>query len=270
MVELRFKVTSCLVTGLVCGLSLLAQVDPKAAIQQSLVAQYPLTTPTADLSDIVTAGSVVTLRKPGLVMFAAGYGVPGPNAYKGGKISQPFGANFSAGMKLGRRAPGTNTANVPKRTFVPGEKFWVTAVTVEDDGVMVQVFSDPYGDSRYLGEVKFPYQKNSPPPPNQILNTVAEVFGVEGGGREAPAQPAVEAAAPPRAPDPPMAPIAPPPPPPDAAPPPTKTISVGQTKEEVAATFGPPQKIVKLGVKEIHYYPDMKVTFVSGKVSNVE
>ena len=148
----------------------------------------------------------------------------------------------------------------------------MTGVNVEDDGVVVQVFSDPYGDSRYLGEVKFPFQKNSVPPADQMLSIVAEVFGAEGGG--APPQQAAGAEAPrapePRAPEAPMAPIAPPPPPPDAAPPPPKTISVGQTKDQVAAIFGPPQKIVKLGAKEIHYYPDMKVTFVNGKVSDVE
>ena len=83
------------------------------------MAQYPLTTPTADLTEIVTAGSVVTLRKPGLIMFAAGYGVPGPNSYKGGKISQPFGANFSAGMKLGRRAPGRTRPTFPSAPLFP-------------------------------------------------------------------------------------------------------------------------------------------------------
>ena len=61
--------------------------------------------------------------------------------------------------------------------------------------------------------------------------------------------------------------IAPPPPPADTPPP---TIALRQTKDEVIAGFGQPMRIVKLGVKEIYYYKDMKVTFTSGKVSNVE
>ena len=61
--------------------------------------------------------------------------------------------------------------------------------------------------------------------------------------------------------------IAPPPPPPDAPPP---TIALGQTKDRVTAAFGQPVRIAKLGVKEIFYYKDMKVTFTNGKVSNVE
>ena len=68
----------------------------------------------------------------------------------------------------------------------------------------------------------------------------------------------------------------PPPPPPDIAPPPPPadappaTIALGQTKDQVTAAFGQPVRIAKLGVKEIFYYKDMKVTFTNGKVSNVE
>jgi len=58
------------------------------------------------------------------------------------------------------------------------------------------------------------------------------------------------------------APIAPPPPP--------KTISVGQTRDEVVAAFGQPKKVVKLPTKEMLYYPDMKVTLVEAKVTDVE
>jgi hypothetical protein len=45
---------------------------------------------------------------------------------------------------------------------------------------------------------------------------------------------------------------------------------VGQTKDVVVATWGQPTKTVKLTGKEIYYYPDMKVTFVAGKVSDVQ
>jgi len=61
--------------------------------------------------------------------------------------------------------------------------------------------------------------------------------------------------------------IAPPPPPTDAPPP---SVNVGQTKEQVIAAFGQPLRSAKIGVKEIFYYKDMKVTFMNGKVSNVE
>jgi tetratricopeptide (TPR) repeat protein len=60
--------------------------------------------------------------------------------------------------------------------------------------------------------------------------------------------------------------VAPPPPPPAPAP----TISLGQTKEQVAAAFGEPVRKAVLGPKEIFFYKEMKVTFTNGKVSNVD
>jgi hypothetical protein len=54
-----------------------------------------------------------------------------------------------------------------------------------------------------------------------------------------------------------------------SSPPETKTIAIGQTRDQVIATFGVPTKIVQLGKKEIDYYPDMKVTFIQSKVADV-
>ena len=57
---------------------------------------------------------------------------------------------------------------------------------------------------------------------------------------------------------------------PDAPPEPTKTISLGQTRDEVTAILGQPQKAVKLSTKEMLYYPDMKVILVEQKVVDVQ
>jgi hypothetical protein len=157
-----------------------------------------------------------------------------------------------------------------QRKFVAGEKFWVTGVTLQKDGILVDVFSDPYNDTRYYGEIKFPFQKGSVPPADAFLKTVSEVMTVQPaddkGGQTN--QPSNAPAAAPAAPAPAMAAIAPPPPPADAPPP---TIAVGQTKDQVTAGFGQPLRTAKLaGTKEIYFYKDMKVTFTNGKVSNVE
>ena len=100
-----------------------------------------------------------------------------------------------------------------------------------------------------------------------VARLVAEVLTVtpmdNQGDQPGPA-PAPAAAPAPVAP---MPEIAPPPPPADAPPP---TIALGQTKSQVTAAFGQPVRTAKLGVKEIYYYKDMKVTFTNGKVSNVE
>jgi hypothetical protein len=53
-----------------------------------------------------------------------------------------------------------------------------------------------------------------------------------------------------------------------AAPP--ATISLGQTTDQVIAIMGQPKNIVDLGTKKIYVYPDLKITFNNGQVSDVE
>jgi hypothetical protein len=48
------------------------------------------------------------------------------------------------------------------------------------------------------------------------------------------------------------------------------TISLGQSIDEVTASQGQPQKIVDLGNKKIFVYSDIKITFVDGRVADVQ
>ena len=48
------------------------------------------------------------------------------------------------------------------------------------------------------------------------------------------------------------------------------TIALGQTIDQVTATMGAPQQIIDLGAKKIYKYPDMKVIFMNGQVSDVQ
>jgi hypothetical protein len=266
--------------------------DPATLIQEKLVSQIKLTKSAADHSDIVTAGDVVLLHKDGLMMCSSASSYAFSNTYSNGVLA----ANYKNRAKDAAKAFGlgripvfgggtsaTDAANngCASRKFVAGEKFWVTGVTVQKDGILVGTFSDPYNDVRYYGEIKFPFPKGSVPPVDDFVKTVSEVITVapaddkggqsdqagQGGQGGQPAQAAVPAPSAPVAPPAPMAAIPPPPPPADAPPP---TIAIGQTKDQVTAAFGQPTRAAKLGVKEIYYYKDMKVTFTNGKVSNVE
>jgi hypothetical protein len=55
-----------------------------------------------------------------------------------------------------------------------------------------------------------------------------------------------------------------------AAPAATVNITLGQSIDDVTAALGQPLMIVNLGPKKIYKYKDMKITFVEGKVANVE
>jgi len=48
------------------------------------------------------------------------------------------------------------------------------------------------------------------------------------------------------------------------------SIEKGMTTDQVEAAMGKPDKKVTLGTKQIYYYKDMKVIFLSGKVSDVQ
>jgi hypothetical protein len=48
------------------------------------------------------------------------------------------------------------------------------------------------------------------------------------------------------------------------------TIALGQSIWDVKASFGDPLTVIDLGSKKIYKYRDMKVTFMDGRVSDVE
>jgi hypothetical protein len=248
-----------------------SNTNTPASIQQKLEAEFTLSKATADKSNILTAGSVLILEKDGLLMSAT----PGSavlNTYKDGKISQsPWGTAKMSGFasRMAHSTPGT----VPTRTFVAGEKFLVTNITVHDDGVILELLSDTFSDVRYSSILKFPFAKGALPSPDQADSNVGEVVKVQPAeavasddkGARQPAASAASAATP-------MAPIAAPPPPADAsaAIPAAASITLGETIDEVTASFGKPTSIVDLGTRTIYVYKDMKVTFKNGKVSDVQ
>lgn len=241
----------------------------RAAILQKLQEKLTLTKITNDRSDIVTPGSVLVLGADGLIMYAVASPMPPLNTYKNGKISHSFGREF--GITL--LAPGNATAaSYPQRKFVSGEKFWITGYTVQKNGIDLQLYSDPYNDIRFYAQLNVPFAKGSTPSPEDAWKMVAEV--VTPVPQDPPVQDPPATPAPQPAPEPPapvtMTPIAPPPPPPDAPPPIPKTISLGMIKDQVLAIMGQPDKVANLGIKEIDYYPDMKVTFVRGKVTDIQ
>jgi hypothetical protein len=49
-----------------------------------------------------------------------------------------------------------------------------------------------------------------------------------------------------------------------------QTIQLGMTTDQVQASLGKPEKIFNVGAKQIYVYKDVKVTFLNGKVSDVQ
>jgi hypothetical protein len=224
--------------------------DQKAEIQKRLTSEFTLTKTTADRTDIVTPGSVLALKKDGLIMFTLDARVPATTTYKDGKLSMGFGDAMATTMALGSNQ---TSSTVPQRKFVAGERFWITAYSVTDKHVILLVYSDPINDVRYYGQIKFPFQKHSIPSADDVMKTIAEVVDVQPPDNSAPDDTSAQNQAAP-----------------ENAPATPKTIAMGQTKDDVIAALGQPQKIVNLGTKEIYIYADMKITFLNGRVADVQ
>ena len=153
----------------------------------------------------------------------------------------PLGGNAAA-----QSAAASADAN---REFVAGEKFFVTKIDTRSDGVTLTLLSDPIKDVRYRATLKFPFAKGPAPSPDDVAALVAEVVKIDAPEQDQTASDKQGAA---------------------AAPVQTKTIAIGQTRDEVIAMFGVPSKVVQLGKKEIDVFSDMKVTFVQNKVVDVQ
>jgi len=279
-------------TGILAFAAIPCFAEDAAAIQTRLVAEYALTQPTADNTDIVTAGAVLLLQKSDLILGpATGSGNLYQNMYRDGKISQSSFAKGKSIMHKVGKVPGLSlipgvgavagvaaaadsASGAAPRTCVTGEKMWVTKIEIKAENKQEDVVFDLYTDAvqgfRYKGALKIPYPKGAGM--DQIDSLVAEVFRIQpvqearqkqnaATAQRAPRQQRAAATLPE---------IVPPPRPADEPVPPPLTIALGQTTDQVVATMGQPQKIVKLAKKEMYYYKDLKVIFVNGKVSDVQ
>ena len=280
---------NAIISLVVCmSFAAVAEEGTKASIEKKLTAEYALTKTTDDKSDIVTAGSVLVLQKDKVYMAPTdATGNPCQNNYKDGKLSQSGACKVNETFRkipgFGRAIPGQDKAIVT-RAFVTGEKFWLTKIDVRDSGkdkgVMLEFYTDAIKDVRYRG-ILFVQFKGGLPSPEDALKQVAEVITVapseeakddkEKPAKGAQQQEAPAAAAP--APEAPPAPVEAPPPAIEAPPPPPAepaTVALGQTPDEVVAALGQPTKKAKIGTKEIYFYKDLKVTFLNGKVKDIQ
>jgi hypothetical protein len=230
----------------------------KGAIKQAIEAKYILAQPTTDHRDITAPGAVIDLLKDDFTLSTVAqltvdadgnplYAGEPTTTYKNGKLRTGGYTKFMSGHSL-----------------LAGEKCWLISVEIKDDSAVLEFLSDPIDGARFRGFIKYPFPKGEIPAPDAVLQQIGETIKAEPMNATSAGRPAAPAA--PVA----LAAIPPPPPPADAPVAPPKSISLGQSKAQVAATFGPPTKVVILPTKEIDYFADMKVTFVKGKVSDVQ
>jgi hypothetical protein len=236
-----------LVTGVLSVRPAEAQ-DAVSPLADQLKADYKLAKRGSDSNGegIVDTGTVLVIQKGGILGVPLSNAAMGTATYKDGNLHGP--GSFVAGML------GKNT-----RQLTVGEKVYVTKMDIHqknDKITMVIVECDSCNGaqqvSSYKSEVIFQFPKDylSKADASQVKDVISQVLAPDTSDQQQQAQAQQPATNQSQA--------------------PPATIEPGQTIEQVQAALGQPEKIVNLGQKQIYVYKDLKITFVSGKVTDVQ
>jgi hypothetical protein len=177
--------TAAAIAGLLVLSSSAFAADERAKIEKQLASQYALTTPTDDNTDLVTVGAVLVLQKRGLSTGDATSNVPFQNSYKDGQIRAGAAGTFSKISRFGIPGvpgiPSNPVGNTATRTFVNGEKVYVTKIELKGNNIIFSLFSDAYNNVRYKGTLSFEFPKNvmSSGDVSAVQKTLGEVFTVD-------------------------------------------------------------------------------------------
>ncbi len=254
---------------LLCGNSIAAQDAPDASLSDQLKKEIKLTKMGTDSTgtSVTDAGTVLVLKKGGV------YGVPqstavivAPSTFKDGELHQPGMVQRSMILKI-------------SKLLTADEKVYVTKIDVKakDDKVVLTItecdkcnnVQDP---SSYKAAIQFQFPKGylEKADPGQVADVIHQVLAVptdadnnsnnnnqqqaQGGDQQQQGQEQQQQQAPAQA----------------APPPATTNIVLGMALNDVTTALGQPEKMVNLGKKQIYVYKDLKITFVDGKVTDVQ
>jgi hypothetical protein len=251
-------------------------------VEDDLKKTYKLTTLQSDSTGlaVTNAGTVLVIKKGGIRSFAPGDAVVIPNSYKDGAIKTAPAKTLGKAGLLGGHFGIPQQANQQdtSRLLPTDEKVYFTKISVDAQKDIVHIniiecdtCNNVQNPSNFKAQVDFQFPKgyiSGGADAGQIADVIAQVFAnqpdngggdanAQGGGDQAQqgAQQGGGQAAAPAAAAPPAQP---------------QSIDKGSTEDQVIAAFGQPDKIVNLGAKKLYIYKDMKITFVGGKVTDVQ
>ncbi|MFZ0201610.1 MAG: hypothetical protein WB523_22180 [Candidatus Sulfotelmatobacter sp.] len=269
---------------IISGLVLLAgAVSPVLAgaqavsLQEQLAAQYKLVKMGSDTSgySVVEEGTLLAIQKGGLL------GVPysdtsvQSNKYENGTVHAP-NAVLSKGIGFGMKKFGKEQTT---KLFAKGDKVYPTKIDVnlEKDMVTIGIVAcdkcnktDPPTYNKANVVFVFPKGSLAAASAGQVEDTIGSLLSISSddqqqatgdqqggdqGGQQQQAGQDQGQQQQPAAQQPPAEPA---------------SIEKGMTTDQVEAAMGQPDKKVNLGAKQIYVYKDLKVTFLNGKVSDVQ
>ena len=253
------------------------------SLQEQLAAQYKLVKIGSDTSgySVVEAGTLLAIEKGGIL------GVPYSDKavlstkYEGGTVHSPSGLMVQGRKALLGHFSQTQSQGQTTHLFAKGDKVYPSKIEVDvaSDKVSMLIVAcdtcnktDPPTYNKAQVVFQFPKGTLASASAGQVEDVIGQLLSIssddaqqggdQGGGQQGGNdqqgnnqqgndQGGAQAQQ-------------------QAAPGEPQQIEKGQTPDQVKAALGNPDKIVNLGTKLIYVYKDLKVTFLNGKVSDVE
>ena len=250
-----------------------ASAQAPVSLQEQLGAQYKLVKIGSDTSgySVVEKGTLLAIQKGGILAVPYGDQNVLANKYEGGTIHAPSGLSLMGRKSIMGKFGKEQTTHL----FAVGDKVYPMRidVNVAKDTVTLGVVAcdtcnktDPPTYNKANVVFQFPKGSLANATAGGVEDTIGQVLSIsndaqqsgdqggqqqggqqqggqdQGQQQQQAEQPAAEPA----------------------------SIEKGMTPDQVEAAMGKPEKKVTLGSKQIYYYKDMKVIFLSGKVSDVQ
>jgi hypothetical protein len=247
-------------------------------LQEQLAAQYKLVKMGSDTSgySVVDKGTLLAIQKGGILAVPYSDANVPATKYEGGTVKGPSGLSLMGRKSIMGKFGKEQTTHL----FQVGDKVYPMKidVNVAKDAVALSVVAcdtcnktDPPTYNKAQVVFQFPKGTLATANAGQVEDVIGQLLAISSddaqpagdqgaqqqqqGGDQGGQQPAGQQQQPAAQEQP-------------AAEP--QTIEKGQTPDQVEAAMGKPDKIVNLGSKQIYVYKDLKVTFLNGKVSDVQ
>lgn len=264
-----------LIPGLALVLTVALANAQAPTLQEQLVAQYKLVKMGSDTGgySVVDPGTLLEIKKGGILAVPYADKTVLTSKYEGGTVHGPSGLMVAGRQKLFGHFSQTQSQGQTTHLFASGDKVYPTKidVSVEKDTVTMAIVAcdscnktDPPSYNKAQVAFQFPKGSLAKASAGDVEDTIGQLLAIsedtqqqdqggqqqggqqQGGQDQQGAQQAPQQQAEPQ------------------------TIEKGQSSDQVESSLGKPDKIVNLGSKQIWVYKDLKVTFVNGKVSDVQ
>jgi hypothetical protein len=259
-----------------------AQAGGADSLESQLAAKYKLVRLGTDSSGlaVLDAGTVLVVKKGGILSVASGNAVVIPTTVKDGQVHAANNTAMQGVNRLLKWKPvndPTGAASTDTKFLTVSEKVYVSKIDInrKDSKVTLAIIecdtcNSVEAPSMRKAQVVFQFPKDylAAADGGQISDVINQTLETDTGdaagqdqqqAQDGQGQQQAAGSGQPAAPAEPAAPAAPPP-----------TIQMGQSPDDVKGMLGQPEKIVDLGPKQIYVYKDLKVTFVKGKVTDVQ